>query len=173
MLSAPTLSTSAQQINYDGETASTLQNQVTGQDVQNSSETSGQVTESVISNAGSETLNSIPADQSLTVTGGEVTEPAKDQREIVGWFIIGGTLLLLLLSPALLYVRSLRKQADTNPASDQPETTTEPATQSDTTVAEPETAAATSCSTEPVKQIKPKKKKPSRPKKKSGKKRKR
>lgn len=136
---APVVS-AQQQINNNGANGSELQQQSKGNLLQNAP--AGQQTSPVTQNGGVKSLQNLP-NKPLTVTGVQqpTAAPIKE-KSIIGWVLLGVTLLFLLMSPAFLYARNIsQKNQSTSktPATPEPKNITktkpvEPAKINDKTI---------------------------------------
>jgi hypothetical protein len=98
-----------QQINNDGATASDIQQQVGSEYFQQN--TGGQQASDVMNNAGSTVIQNAP-NQPLEVSGAPANSVEQDTKSGFRWVIIFGLFFLILLSPALLYVRDMQKTGE-------------------------------------------------------------
>jgi hypothetical protein len=98
-----------QQINNDGATGSEIQQQVGGEYFQQNS--NGQQASDVTDNAGSAVIQNAP-NQPLEVSGAPANSETEEAKSSFKWVIIFAAIFLILLSPALLYVRDLQKTGE-------------------------------------------------------------
>jgi hypothetical protein len=98
-----------QQINNDGASGSDLQQQVGSDYFQQNS--GGQQTSGVSDNAGASVIQNAP-NQPLEVTGAPANTSTDESKSSLRWVIIFAAFFLILLSPALLYVRDMQKKGE-------------------------------------------------------------
>ena len=98
-----------QQINNDGATASELQQQSGSENIQQNS--GAQQASDVIDNAGAAVVQNAP-NQPLDVTGAPANSGTNDDTSPFRWVLIFGLFFLILLSPALVYVKSLQNNGE-------------------------------------------------------------
>lgn len=98
-----------QQINNNGATGGELQQYINGSALQNAP--ADQQTSPVTPNAGAKTLQNAP-NAPLKVTGEQTPQetPENSDRSSFGWITLSVLMLLLLMSPALLYAQSISKK---------------------------------------------------------------
>lgn len=98
-----------QQINNDGATGGEIQQQVGGDYFQQNS--NGQQASGVTDNAGSSVIQNAP-NQPLEVSGAPASSDTTETKSGIKWVVIFAAIFLILLSPALLYVRDLQKTGE-------------------------------------------------------------